>query len=43
MIKQQTEAPDPSTPPERGMDTVVGYILLVGVLLSIGLIVSGLA
>jgi uncharacterized membrane protein len=43
MSEKDTEAPDRSTPPGLGMDTVVGYVLLVGVLLSIALIVSGLA
>ncbi|MFN2129077.1 MAG: DUF1634 domain-containing protein [Anaerolineae bacterium] len=43
MSEDAAEAPDRSTPPGLGMDTVVGYVLLVGVLLSIALIVSGLA
>ena len=43
MSEDAAEAPDLSTPPGLGMDTVVGYVLLVGVLLSIALIVSGLA
>jgi uncharacterized membrane protein len=43
MSEEDTEAPDRSTLPGLGMDTVVGYVLLAGVLLSIALIVSGLA
>jgi len=43
MSEDAAEAPDRSTPPGLGMDTVVGYVLLVGVLLSMALIVSGLA
>ena len=43
MSEDAAEAPDLSTPPGLGMDTVVGYVLLVGVLLSMALIVSGLA
>jgi uncharacterized membrane protein len=43
MNEEHTEMPDRSTPPGLGMDTVVGYVLLTGVLLSIALVVSGLA
>jgi uncharacterized membrane protein len=41
MSDGQGPAPERPTPSGVGMETVVGYILLIGVLLSVGLIVSG--